>query len=524
MKVLFVWPNKDVFGCKPIALSLLAGIARHEGWEARLYDTTPIDFGFADREAVIEKAKIVKPVDLTKFGHKKEKIDLAANFTEMLEEYNPDCLAISVLSDEAFIADRISTLAKKVFPRLPIIWGGKYPTIDPVRALRRHDIDFVCVGEGLDAFGEFLSALAGKEDLTHIPNIWAKSRDGEIIAQSIRPLRDTLDDLPFLNWEIFADSHFYRPYEGKVYRSGDHMLNWGCANHCTYCINHLYHKMYKNKYFMRRYSIERIINELKFLTDRYSLQFFRFFDEDFLMRPLRNFAELSEAYKSDVNLPFVIETNPKSVTKEKVKLLKNMNCVSASLGVETGDPHLRKDILGRVDTEEEIIRAFRLLNDAGIRTSSFIMLGIPFETRQTYEKTVEVLKKAKVQYPSTTFFFPFEGTVSREISVREGFFDPQAQEGAVFRQDEPSLHFDWLDKNELIEMRDVFNLYVKLPEDYKDYIRRSERPDAIGRKLRKRLVAIYDEKVFQNNGWYKDEGLTDTYIGELEALVQEGQS
>ena len=524
MKVLFVWPNMDFFGCKPIAISLLAGIARNEGWETRLYDTSAIDFGFVERKEAIERAKIVKPVDLTKFGHKREQIDLASDFARVLEEYNPDCLAISVLSDEAFIADRISTLAKKVFPHLPIIWGGKYPTIDPARALRRHDIDFVCVGEGLDAFGEFLSALAGKEDLTHIPNIWAKSRDGEIIAQSIRPLRDTLDDLPFLYWDIFADSQFYRPYEGNVYRSGDHMLNWGCPNHCTYCINHLYHKMYKNKYFMRRYSIERIINELKFLTDRYSLQFFRFFDEDFLMRPLRNFAELSEAYKSEVNLPFVIETNPKSVTKEKVKLLKNMNCVSASLGVETGDPHLRKNILGRVDTEEEIIRAFRLLNDAGIRTSSFIMLGIPFETRKTYEKTIEVLKKAQVQYPSAAFFFPYEGTELREISIRNGFFAPQGQEGLVYKHDEPTLHFDALDKNELIVMREVFNLYVKLPEDFKYYIRRSESPDSIGKKLRKKLVAIYDETVFQNNGWYKDEGLKDTYIGELELLVQEAQS
>jgi len=242
------------------------------------------------------------------------------------------------------------------------------------------------------------------------------------------------------------------------------------------------------------------------------------------MRPLKNFAELSEAYRSEVNLPFVIETNPKSVTKEKVKLLKKMNCVSATLGVETGDPYLRKNILGRVDTEEEILTAFHLLNEAEIRTSSFVMLGIPFETRRSYEKTVEVLKKAEVQYPSTSFFFPFEGTESREISVREGFFDSKAQEGVVFRQDEPSLHFDWADKNELIELRNVFNLYVKLPDDYRDYIRRSEKPDGIGRKLRKKLVAIYDETVFQNNGWYKDEGLKDTYIGELEALRQEGQS
>jgi radical SAM superfamily enzyme YgiQ (UPF0313 family) len=213
MKVLFVWPNKDSFGFKPIGLSLLAAIAGSLGWETRLYDTTVIDFGFVDSKTVGEKAKIFKPVDLAKYGHNKKKIDLAADFTRILEEYNPDCLAISVLNDEVFIADRISTLAKKVSPQLPIIWGGKYPSIDPARALRRHNIDFVCVGEGLDAFREFLLALAGKGNLSKIPNIWGKDQNGDLIANSIRPLRQTLDDLPYVNWQIFSEPQFYKPYE-----------------------------------------------------------------------------------------------------------------------------------------------------------------------------------------------------------------------------------------------------------------------------------------------------------------------
>lgn len=519
MKILFVWPNKDSFGFKPLGLSLLSALARRQGWETKLLDTTVIDFDFTDNKAAGEQARIFKPVDLTPYGHRKRKIDLASHFTNLFEEFNPDCLAFSVLSDEVFVADEISGIAKKIHPRLPVIWGGKYPTINPEKTLLQHPVDFVCVGEGLDAFPEFLEGLAGRRDVTKIHNIWARAEKDHVIKNDVRPLRQNLDDLPYVDWEIFEDSQFYKPYEGKVYRSGDHMLNWGCPYHCTYCINHLYHNIYHNKYFVRRYSIGRIIAELKYLKERYSLEFFKFHDEDFLMRPLQNLAELGEAYRSEVNLPFVIETNPKSVTPEKVRCLKEMNCVSASLGVETGDNDLRKNLLGRADSETDIIRAFGLLNDAGIRTSSFIMLGIPFETRETYETTIRLLKQARVKNPCTGFFFPFEGTELRKTAINEGFYDPGQER--VFKRNEPSLRFPHLCKSELIEMRHVFNLYVKLPEEFKPYIRRSETLDGTGRQLRTRLIQIYDDTVFANDGFYRDNGLMRAYLKDLEAICRQ---
>ena len=518
MKVLFVWPNKDSFGFKPIGLSLLSGIARRLGWDTRLFDTTEIDFEFIDNTQSGESAKIFKPVDLSPYGLQKKQTDLDPSFTKILEEYNPDCLAISVLSDEFLIADRISGIAKKVYPELPIIFGGKYPTLNPEKTLRMHNADFVCVGEGLDAFSDFLKALSGNRDLYGIPNIWAKKND-LIIKNNIRPLRRNLDELPYGDWEIFDMRQFYKPFDGKVYIAGDHMLNWGCPYHCTYCINHFYHETYKHKYFMRRYSVKRIIDELKYLKEKYSLEFFKFHDEDFLMRPVENFRELSEAYKQVINIPFVIETNSKSVTNEKVKLLKNMNCVSVSLGIETGDTNLRKTLLKRVDSEEDIVRAFSLLESAGIRTSSFNMLGIPFESRETYRKTVELNRKANVQYPNIGFFYPFEGTELREVSIKEGLFNPEDEEHIIYQRNKPALHFDNLTERELIEMRNVFVLYVKLPGCYEPFIRRSENQDDLGIKLRKKLLEIYDRTVWANDGWYIDDDLEDRYLRELNEML-----
>lgn len=519
MKLLFVWPNKDSFGFKPIGLSLLAAIARQQGWEVKLFDTTGIDLGFMDNTLSGESAKIFKPVNLSQYQLEKEKVDLEDTFFKVAEEFKPDCLAFTVLSDEFLIASRITRAAKRINPHLSVVWGGKYPTLNPEKTLTEYQADFVCVGEGLDAFSDLLLGISGKKDLYSIPNIWAKKED-DIVRNDLRPLRSDLDDLPFVEWDIFDSRQFVKPFDGKVYVGGDHMLNWGCPYHCTYCINHYYHSLYGNKYFMRRYSIDRIINELKYLKNKHKLEFFKFHDEDFLMRPVENLAELSLAYKNQINLPFVIETNPKSVTQEKVRLLKEMNCVSVSVAIESGDLELRKKLLNRVDSQEDILRAFSLFKDMGIRTSSFNLLGVPYESRETFMRTVELNKRTDVQYPSIGFFFPFEGTVLRQKSIEEGFFDADSKE-LVYKHNKPALHFKDLKEEELIEMRNVFVLYVKLPKSFWPFIRRSEKQDETGMKLRRKILEIYEKTVWKNNGWYKDDGLQEKYLNELDVTCGE---
>ncbi len=518
MKVLFVWPNKDSFGFKPIGISLLSGIARKRGWDTALFDTTEIDFGFTDNTRSGESAKLFKQVDLVPYGQEKKKIDLRVKLTGMIRDYQPDCLAVSVLSDEHLIAAEISAIAKEFAPDIPIIWGGKFPTLQPLKTLKCCHADFACVGEGFGAFEDFLNALSNNGSLYTISNIWAKRGNGEIIRNKIRPLKKSLDDLPYVDWDLFDKRQFYKPFDGKVYMSGDHMLNWGCPYRCTYCINHFYHNLYENHYHLRRYGTERIIRELQFLKDQYHLDFIKFHDEDFLMRPLDNLQEFSDAYQERVNVPFVIETNPKSVTEKKVALLKKMNCVSASVAIETGDPDLNKNVLHRVNTDADVIKAFSLLKNAGIRTSAFIMLGIPFETRRTYQKTIELTKRANVQYPNVGFFYPFEGTELRRIAISNGFFDPDSNNEIVYRRDRPALTFEEFSDHELIEMRNVFVLYVKLPKCYEPFIRRSERSDAIGIRLRNHLLNIYDRTVWANDGWYRDDGMKESDLQELREI------
>lgn len=520
-RILFIWPNKDQFGFKPISLSLLSAILKKNGHETALFDTTFFDFGFKDNSEVRAKLKIFKPVDTSSHDLSKKKVDLKKEVFDKLNDFKPEIVAFSVLSDEVFAAFEIAGYVKQWNENTIVIWGNKAPTMNPEKVLENPCVDFACIGEGVLFLPEFVGCIENGNDPRTLNNIAYKSPEGEIVKNPISPYYQDLDSLPYFDWSIYDSRQFLKPYDGKLYRGADHMICWGCPNICSYCINDSYRKLYgKNSgNFMRKYSIPRIIQELEYLVNKYNIEFFKFHDEDFCFKPISYFRDLSREYAAKINVPFTIMANAKNITPEKVKLLKDMNCVSVTMGIETGNEYLRKNILNRNETKDEIIRAFHLFNDAGIRTSAFNMLAIPFETRDTIMETIDLNQKANVNYPNAGFFFPLDGTQLKKIAIENGFFEKDSD--IVFKNDFPSLKFKDIESEELVKLRERFVLYIKLPSEFQKYIKRSEVDDDIGQKLTKELYEIYEECVFKSENAKFAEDKRHVCFERLENILKE---
>lgn len=520
MKVLFIWPNKDQFGFKPMSISILVALLKRAGHEVDLFDTTYIDFGFRDNSEVRQKLKIFKDTDLSAYNLAKTKINLSKELVKKLDDFNPDVVALSVLSDEIYIGLEASEIVKGWNPKTIVLWGNKAASMAADKILKSPAVDYLCVGEGISFFPEFMECLSSSGNPETLSNIVFRRPDGSVKRNPLAPYYQNLDALPYYDWSLFDERHHVKPFDGQVYRGADHMMYWGCPNICTYCINRSYRKLYGKDAgrFLRCYSVERIIDEIAFLSERWGIEFYKFHDEDFCLKPLDYFKTLAKQYAEKIGIPFTIMANARNVTAEKVALLKKMNCVSVTIGIETGNQELRKKILKRNETTEDIIRAVGLLNDAGIRTSAFNMLAIPFETRKTIFETIEINRKAKVQYPNAGFFFPLEETELHRIAVEEGFYDPEA--GAVFKNDEPTLTLPDISSEELVTLRERFTLYIKLPKALYPFIERSEQTDTIGEKLTTVLYKIYNRYVFSNGGFWDDAGQMDEITKQLNAVAK----
>ncbi|MDD2707173.1 MAG: radical SAM protein [Verrucomicrobiae bacterium] len=499
MKILLLWPNKEQWGSKPNSISLLSAVLKKGGHEIRLVDTTFVDFGNLDNTAVGSRARIFKPVDLKGFDLQKKPRALDDLMQESVGDWSPDLIGVSALTDEIEIGLQLTRLCKRRFPHVPVVWGNKGATLEPEKVMERGEVDYGCRGEGDEFFPEFAACVEAGGNPENLSNLVWRS-EGRTRLNPLRPPRQVLDELPYFDYSPYDKRQFLKPFDGRLYRGGDHMISWGCPNSCTYCTNESLRKMYGGAAgrLLRSYGVERIVAELEYLARKWDLEFFKFHDEDFCLKPLHYLQKLAETYRARVGLPFTIMANARSVTPEKAKLLQQMGCRSVSLGIEAGNDRIRREVLQRRESRQDIVRAVRNLNDLGIRTSAFNMLGLPFETRETIRETIGLNREAQVQYPAVNFFFPYPGTRLYETAVQHGFYDPN--QAAVYRSDEPALKFPELTREELILYRERFVLFVKMPEEYWSFIERSIRTDAVGRRLANELYRIYDEAVFQHGG------------------------
>ena len=94
--------------------------------------------------------------------------------------------------------------------------------------------------------------------------------------------------------------------------------------------------MDENKYH-RRKSIEKAINDMLSLKQKYKVNMFYILDETFLSMKKEELINLAKLYKTKIKTPFFTQTRPETVNEENGKILSDMGCKVVSLGIENGN-------------------------------------------------------------------------------------------------------------------------------------------------------------------------------------------
>ncbi len=131
-----------------------------------------------------------------------------------------------------------------------------------------------------------------------------------------------------------------------------------------------------------------------------------------------------------------------------------MNCVTISIGVESGNPNVRQKILKKYTSNEVILKAFDLAKKYNIRTTANYIIGLPYETEEDVWESIEFNKRLNPLSVAVHYFVPFIGTELYDICVKEGFykgFDPNAD---VYR--ESPITTSTLSKERIDELLYIF--------------------------------------------------------------------
>ena len=357
-------------------------------------------------------------------------------FISKVRDFAPDLIAVAVrTSNFPYIRKFMGWCSEAV--DVPLLAGGYHATIAPDETIACDGVDYVCLGEGEGATVDLANAVESGENTEKIANLWVKQKSGEIIKNAVRPMIEDLDQLPHPDYELFD----YELLEYSLIKTVPAIVSRGCPYFCTFCCNHHFRSLYPNsKKYVRFRSPEVAIAYLKKGLIAYpKAQYISFFD-DILPLKRKWFKEFVALYKKEIGLPFACNAFASGITDEIAKILSDAGCYRIHFGVESGNFDMRKDVLRRRMTNEQIIRGFDNCHKYGIATLAYNMVGLPFENRKKALDTIKLNARLRPNKVLAAIFYPFPHTEAHEMSVSAGFIgEKDVDYGSSVLLDQPDF-------------------------------------------------------------------------------------
>lgn len=331
------------------------------------------------------------------------------SITKEISSYKPDIIAISATSMSIFQVKRICPFIKSI-TNIPILLGGIFPILEPERALSIKEIDAICIGEGSKGFLEYLD---GKHPATNY--IYKNNKRGKYECWSDQSL-DSID------YSIFWDCAERNGL--KISQKLDYWTTYTCEFGCAFCCNMKIRNITKLKNKPRP-SVDSVINELKILIKERNFKKIQFRDPLLIGLMDKSWVkELLIKYKSEINLPYSANLRADIFDDEIAKLLKDTGCYLIKMGLESGSEYMRNTILHKGESNEEFINVQKLVKKYNLKLSLNAMLGVPYETIETAQETIDFMNKLNPDKTFLHIYQPWPGlNIPEEITPYIKYLD-----------------------------------------------------------------------------------------------------
>ncbi|HEX9092899.1 MAG TPA: radical SAM protein [Coriobacteriia bacterium] len=383
---------------------------------------------FLQKDTMVRIAVMLLSASLKEDGHECELLMDAAekDLVSTAVAMRPDLIAFSCITGgQGWVLET----ARRVKERMdvPVLVGGPHATFFP-EIVDRPEVDIVCRGEGEEAIREIVAALASHDpgSLASIPNVSTRV-DGRIVTNDVRDLAEDLDRLPFPDWELYRKRYaFLVPYYLGNFPA---ILSRGCPHACSYCFNRSYLQLYRGKgRYVRRETPAGAVARLARMRDEFGVRRFNFVDDSFA----ENAAwveEFTALYRDRVALPFICNVRAPSVTEETARMLREAGCYCLRMGIESGDERVRREILAKRVSDEEIGAAAANARRNHMKLVTYNMYGCPGESLEDALRTYELNRDLRVTFPQCSILLPYPGTPIRETAERMGLMPAHHGDG-----------------------------------------------------------------------------------------------
>lgn len=345
-----------------------------------------------------------------------------------------------------------ANLSKKIKildPGLPIVWGGIHPSLLPEQCLSEDYIDYVVMGEGEETSIEFTNKLQNKESLDEVLGLGYKKGGNP----RINPGRPFIKDLGqwCLDWNLIDLEKFIFPLD-KFKRVIAYKTSRGCPFNCAFCYNQVF-----NQNHFRAWPVDQVVQDINHLKEKYKIDAIKFYDDNFMVDKNRAFEILRR-----IKLPAHLEARIDIIDDNLAREFKEQGVFDMLIGVESGSDRILKLINKRI-TVDQILKAVKTLARYNVPATYSAIVGLPTETKEEFEATVNLFYKIYKIHPGATItlgaYMPYPGSSMYNLAIKKGFIPPQGTEdwGKIdrFRKD---FFTPWVEGEIVWRIREYFKL------------------------------------------------------------------
>ncbi len=316
--------------------------------------------------------------------------DPRVELTSIMAEHEDEVrlLAVTVMpGPQTRSAIPVCKWFRENFPRVPIVWGGYFPSLYPDAALNANYVDFAVRGQGEETFVELLDAIdTGK--FAGIRGLSYKDDFGLRVHNADRPLKSP-GDFPPMPYHRLDPKPYLRPtFLGS--RTTVYQASIGCPYQCNFCgvvgFSGSREKMEPPA---------RTVETLARLQRDYGVNAVQFYDNNFFMREdqARELAERMIPLKMN----WWCETRVDSMLRysdDTVRKIRESGCVMIFFGVESGSNKKLKEMKKEITAEQSLELAARM-RKFGIVPEFSLIFGDPADSESDFHETVAFARQVK---------------------------------------------------------------------------------------------------------------------------------
>ncbi len=341
-----------------------------------------------------------------------EGVDAAALEARLLA-LKPDAILLSCTTQTVDEDLATAAVAKRIDPAVLTIAKGAHFNVLDLEVMARHPALDLALREEIE---ETCRELARGEAVATTAGVSWRRDDGEIVRNPGRGFSRDLDALPFPARHLCRNELYVRPDTGEPQTTL--ITNRGCPHRCTYCLANQVAGL-ANRYR----SVENVLAEIRECVERHGITSFLFRSDLFTQDAAWVRRLCQGMLDSGMAVSWACNARVDTVDAETLAWMKRAGCWIIAFGVESGD-QATLDRLEKNATVDEARRAVALCRAAGIKSSVYLLMGLPWDTRESLEALIAFACELDPDIVEFFYPYPFPGTPLQRQCIELGLLAP----------------------------------------------------------------------------------------------------